>query len=169
MSAGNTYELQSLRGVSPVDDGEISVHPHPHPLGGGGVNSGSHNHNNGKVGSPEQTRLGSSLRSRLVEKSWALELLAWCFAAVTFAILIAVLLAFQGKPESHWNSSISVNTLVNLLTTIASTALIFPVASCIAQLRWLWLRKKEQSVAGLQSFGNGPVDIFVMIFKHPKM
>lgn len=169
MSGGNTYELQSLRGVSPVDDGEISGHPHPHPLGGGGVNSGSHNHNNGKVGSPEQTRLGSSLRSRLVENSWALELLAWCFAAVTFAILIAVLAVFNGKPRSHWHSSISVNTLVNLLTTIASTALIFPVASCIAQLRWLWLRKKEQSVAGLQSFGNGPVDIFVMIFKHPKM
>ncbi|KAL8748975.1 MAG: hypothetical protein Q9199_007966, partial [Rusavskia elegans] len=169
MSGGNTYELQSLRGVSPVDDGEISVHPHPHPLGGGGVNSGSHNHNNGKVGSPDQTRLGSSLRSRLVENSWALELLAWCFAAVTFAILYAVLRVFNGKPLSHWNSSISVNTLVTLLTTIASTALIFPVASCIAQLRWLWLRKKEQSVAGLQSFGNGPVDIFVMIFKHPRM
>lgn len=168
MSVGSALELQSLRGVSPFDDDEMSGHPHFHPLGVDGVSSGSHDYNDGKVGPPEQIRLGSSLRSRLVEKSWALELLAWCFAAVTLATLIAVLKVFNGKPLSHWNSSITINTLVNVLTTISSTALTSPVASCVAQLRWLWLRK-ERSVAGLQSFGNGPVDIFVMIFKHPKM
>lgn len=140
--SGNTHELQALRSVSPVFD---QTRVRPRSL-------------SGKLGSqyedigPEQPRLGLSLRSRLVEESWALEVLAWCFAAVTLVILIAVLAVFNRKPQRQWHSGITVNTLVNVLTTIASTALIFPVASSIAQLRWLWLRKKKQSVADFESF-----------------
>lgn len=116
-----------------------------------------------------QKKTRPSLYSRCVQYAWALEFLAWLFGAVTLTILIIVLGFFNGKPLREWNSSISVNTLVNVLTTIASTALIFPVTSAIAQLKWLWLQKKTRSVADFDSFGAGPVDIFVMVSKHPKV
>lgn len=110
-----------------------------------------------------------SIYSRLVGSSWALEVLAWMLAAITLIILITVLTVFNGKPLSHWHSGVSVNTLVNVLTTIASIALIFPVASGIAQIRWLWLAKQASPVADIESFGAGPIDIFVMLWKHPTM
>lgn len=110
-----------------------------------------------------------SYYSRLIQRSWVLEILAWLLAAITLTILIIVLATFDGKPLSHWHSSISVNTLVNVLTTSASIALTFPVASSIAQLRWLWLGKEETRIADIESFGAGPIDVFVMVWKHPTM
>ncbi len=110
-----------------------------------------------------------STYSRLIGSSWVLEVLAWILAAVTLIILIIVLTVFDGKPLSHWHSGVSVNTLVNVLTTIASIALIFPVASGIAQIRWLRLAKQASPVADIESFGAGPIDIFVMLWKNPTM
>lgn len=75
-----------------------------------------------------------SLRSRFFRPSWTLEILAWLLGAVTLAILIIALAIYNKNPLSRWHSNVSVNTVVNALTTIASTALIFPVASAIAQL-----------------------------------
>ena len=154
--SNNSHELQLLRSNSPVSN-QHKVRP----------NSPSRKYDSNN--SPKQTRTEVSLQSRLFEKFWALEFLAWCFAAVTLVILIAVLRVFKDKPQSNWYSSISVNTLLNVLTTISSTALSFPVISSIAQLRWLWLRENKHLVADFESFGNGPVDIFVMIYRHPKM
>ena len=75
----------------------------------------------------------------------------------------------QQTSLSKWHSGVSINTLVNVLTTIASTALIYPVTSSIAQSRWLWLRLQARPLSGLESFGAGPVDVFLMVFKHPTM
>ena len=109
----------------------------------------------------------SSSRPRRGNSSWTQELLAWALAALALMILIIVLAIYNGKPLDHWHSSVSVNTLVNVLTTLASIALIFPVASAIAQLRWLSLAKRASPVADLESFGSGPIDIVVMMWKHP--
>lgn len=122
-----------------------------------------------RIGHDPIQRPKASPYHRLAEDSWALEILAWLFGAVTLAILIAVLAVFNTKPLSQWHSSISVNTLLNALTTISSTALIFPIGSSIAQLRWLWLRKKERALADFDSFGAGPLQAFIMVYKHPKL
>ena len=155
---GDPHELQPLRSIFPVSQ-DTNVRPHPFSTNAA--------QKQGRVGHKrKQARL--SLYSRFVENSWALEFLAWLFGAVTLTILVIVLGVFNGKPLSRWHSNISVNTLVNVLTTSSSTALIFPVTSSILQLRWLWLQKKTRSVADFDSFGAGPVEIFVMVFKHPK-
>ena len=107
--------------------------------------------------------------SRLGESSWTLELLAWAVAAIALIILISVLAKFNNKPLSRWHSGISVNTLVNILTTISSLALIFPVACGIAQMRWLWVERNQRPITDIQSFGAGPLEILDMIRKHPTM
>ena len=108
-----------------------------------------------------------SSHSRAGNNSWTRELLAWALAALALMILIIVLAIYNNKPLDNWHSSVSVNTLVNVLTTIASIALIYPVASAIAQMRWISLAKRESAVADMESFGSGPIDIIVMIWKHP--
>ena len=100
---------------------------------------------------------------------WIWEILAWVLAAISLAILIIVLALFNQKPLSHWHSGVSVNTLINVLTTISSLALIFPVASGIAQMKWLWLQHAKRPLAGIESFGAGPIEVFNMLRKHPKM
>lgn len=120
-------------------------------------------------GSGHVIQSNPSIYSRLLGSSWVLEILAWALAAITLIILITVLTVFNQKSLSYWHSGVTVNTLVNALTTIASVALIFPVASGIAQLRWLWLAKQPSPVTDIESFGAGPIDIFVMIWKHPTM
>ncbi|KAL8716979.1 MAG: hypothetical protein Q9225_005740 [Loekoesia sp. 1 TL-2023] len=161
-TSGNLLELQSLRSLSPVSSQHPVVHAADPSLSGTPL-AQSYEIIGNKSNQPKP-----SLYTRLAEDSWALEILAWLLGVVTPAILIIVLAVFNGKPLSHWHSSVSVNTLVNALTTIASTALIFPIASSIAQLRWLWLQKKERVVANFDSFGAGPIATFVMVFKHPK-
>ena len=109
------------------------------------------------------------LFSRFVKSTWTFEILSWLFGALTLAILIVILATFNKRPLRDWKSSITVNTLINALTTIASTALIFPIASSIAQLRWIWLQKKERVITDLDSFSSGPLDVFFMVYKHSKM
>ena len=172
----NIHELQSLRSLSPVSSRHPIVHDTDPSTSGIEFENFSARHRHS--GTPlaqtyeiignEANQPKPSLYTRFVENSWTLEFLAWLLGAVTLAILVIVLAVFNGKPLSHWHSGISVNTLVNALTTIASTALIFPITSSIAQLRWLWLRRKERIVADFDSFGAGPVETFVMVFKHPK-
>ena len=84
-------------------------------------------------------------------------------------MLIIVLAVFDEKPLRHWHFGVSVNMLVNVLTSLVSIALALPVASCIAQMRWLWLKGKETPYAEVKSFGAGPIDIVVMLWKHPTM
>ena len=174
--SGNLHELQSLRSLSAISSQHLAVHDADPSASGTEFENAEprHRHFSTPVAQTYET-IGNkpfqpkpSLRTRLVQNSWALEILAWLLGAVTLAILIIVLASFNKKPLSHWHSSVSVNTLVNALTTTASTALIFPIASSIAQLRWIWLRKKERVVADFDSFGTGPIDTFIMVFKHPK-
>jgi len=153
----SSHELQRLQSGSAVSSQRLTVHDRE-------THTSVHDKGAGYGLQPEP-----SFYSRLVESSWTLEVLAWILAAAALVILIAVLAVFNGKSLSHWHSGVSINTLVNVLTTIASVALIFPVASGIAQMRWLWLAKGQSPVADIESFGSGPIDIFVMLWKHPTM
>ncbi|KAL8710173.1 MAG: hypothetical protein Q9220_005256 [cf. Caloplaca sp. 1 TL-2023] len=152
-------ELHSLRSLSPVSR-DVSSQAAGH---------GTHQYPStyDDPNSPHLEGSSGKLRTRSGKRSWSLELLAWLVGAVTLAILIVALAVFNGKALGRWHSSVSVNTLVNVLTTIASTALIFPVASAIAQLGWLHLSEQQRPLSDLETFGSGPITIFTMIAKHP--
>lgn len=168
----SSYELHSLRGISPTSSQQPALGEDTPRTSGCFTKSISprHSSDNPFVESNESANSKypiSSSRPRLGNNSWTRELLAWALAALALMILITVLAIYNGNPLDDWNSSVSVNTLINVLTTIASIALIYPVASAIAQMRWLSVAKRESPVADMESFGSGPIDIVVMIWKHP--
>ena len=168
----SSHELHPLRGVSPTSSQQPAPGEDTFRTSGRFTKSISprHSSDNPFVESNEPAKSKDSIslsRPRLGNNSWARELLAWALAALALIILIIVLAIYNGQPLDDWHSSVSVNTLVNVLTTIASIALIYPVASAIAQMRWLSLAKRESPVADMESFGSGPIDIVVMMWKHP--
>ena len=168
----SSHELHSLTGVSPISSQQPAPSKDTSRTSGRFIKSESPRHSSDYsfVESKELARfkdLISSSRPRLGKNSWTRELLAWALAAIALMILIIVLATYNGKPLDDWHSGVSINTLVNVLTTIASIALIYPVASAIAQMRWLSLAKRESPVADMESFGSGPIDIVVMVWKHP--
>ena len=173
----SSHELHSLRSISPTSLQQLVTGDEEFRTSGYDDENGSPRHRRSNSNPldasaepahvKESTHLSSS--SRLIDRSWILEILSWVLAALTLMILVIVLDVFKGKLLSDWHSSVSVNTLINVLTTIASIALVFPVASGIAQLRWLSLSKRDSPIADIETFGSGPIDIFVMIWRHPTM
>lgn len=165
-------ELRSLRSISPLTSHYEEVHSPGH--GKSGSVSVEREEEIAtpvteypKSVDPAIPRSKTSLRDCLAITSWSLEILAWLFAAVSLVVLIIVLIHYNGKPLGAWHSKVTPNTLVNILTTIGSTALIFPLTSCIAQMRWLWMQKKERRVVDMETFGSGPIDSLMMLLKHP--
>ncbi|KAL8760621.1 MAG: hypothetical protein Q9184_003202 [Pyrenodesmia sp. 2 TL-2023] len=168
---GDPGELHSLRSLSP-----ISLHNPASQAPGHGTRPKPPGHHdsdyvivptNGDRDGLILEEPSGSLRSRFFRPSWTLEILSWLLGAVTLAILIIALAIYNKTPLSRWHSNVSVNTVVNILTTIASIALIFPVASAIAQLGWLHMSEQQRPLSDLETFGAGPITMLVMVFKHP--
>ena len=62
----------------------------------------------------------------------------------------------------------SLNTLVAILSTLARTALLVPVASCISQLKWIYLVSASRSLRSVQVFDDasrGPWGSMELIWK----
>ncbi|KAF2136588.1 uncharacterized protein K452DRAFT_237227 [Aplosporella prunicola CBS 121167] len=106
-------------------------------------------------------------RRRWVKEWWFWEI-GGCFLSVGCMVTIIVLLRFDEKPRSQWKLSISPNTLVSTLTTIAKTALLLPVAECLTQLKWRHFSLQSHPLADVESFdaaSRGPWGAFVFPWK----
>ena len=112
----------------------------------------------------------SSLLIRIITGSWGLELLCWVVAALSLAVIIVVLAIFNGQPLSNWHSGITVNALINVISTVGQTSILGPVAESISQLKWIWYRR-GQPVGDMEDFdkaSRGPIDSLLLIVKRPK-
>ena len=56
-------------------------------------------------------------------------------AMLSTVIILVVLAVFRKQPISHWHSNITLNTLVNVVSQIAQTAILVAVAACISHLK----------------------------------
>lgn len=98
---------------------------------------------------------------------WSWELaslgLATCFTALTIAILSYM----HDKPQSHWKLSIAPNSLVAVFSTLAKSALLFPLAECIGQLKWHY-HEGARALSEIDEFdraGRGPWGACTFIVK----
>ncbi|KAF6838509.1 hypothetical protein CMUS01_04584 [Colletotrichum musicola] len=87
--------------------------------------------------------------------------------AVICMILIAVTLGkANGEVLNRWPLSISPNTIVAVLTTVARTALLIPLGNSISQLKWRHLLLKARPLDHIQLFdgaSRGPWGSLLMI------
>ena len=93
------------------------------------------------------------MRRRKVFQCWLPELFASLLSVASFVSLIAVLRHYQGRGihDLHLPSSLTLNGLVAILSTLIRVSLMVPIGSAISQEVWLWLSKPQNNRGQLQN------------------
>jgi hypothetical protein len=108
--------------------------------------------------------------TRIFSDTWTLEILCWFLALLSIIIIVIVLRVFNGQSLQKWHSGLSLNTVINVVSQIAQTAVFVPVAASISQMKWIWY-SKIRPVGEMEDFdkaSRGPMDSLWLITKHPK-
>lgn len=82
--------------------------------------------------------LAYSLRKFIRETVWLKEILSLLVSIFALAAIVAVLVTYHDKPLQQLPSSISVNSLVSIFTSIFKAAMLLPITEGISELKWLW-------------------------------
>lgn len=77
----------------------------------------------------------------LAENWWLGEILLWFVSATCLFSMVAILGVHDGKAIQS-TSSISLNTVVAILSTLSRYALGVPIEACLGQLKWTWFRSR---------------------------
>ncbi|KAG8161194.1 hypothetical protein KVR01_009458 [Diaporthe batatas] len=85
------------------------------------------------------------------DTAWGLELLSLLFALASTIAVCVILGHANNRLLSSWTLPIQPNSLVSVFSTLAKTALMFPIASVISQMKWIWFQE-PRSLVHLQSF-----------------
>ena len=120
----------------------------------------------------ERDRTSSyALDARTLIVWWGFEFFTWMLATLSTVIIFIVLAVFRNQPVSHWHSNITLNTVVNVVSQIAQTAILVPVAACISQLKWLWVREdaKLQDMDDINDASGGPLSSVCLLRKRREM
>ena len=107
---------------------------------------------------------------KVVSIPWAAESFAWLLAAISMSVIFILLVSFRNKPLEQWNSHITINALINVLSQTAQTALLIPVSSSISQLKWIWFRKRRplNNVEHFDAASRQPLDSLALVWRHPR-
>lgn len=111
-----------------------------------------------------------SLSTRAITNPWGSEFLCWLFAAVSIVVIIVVLAISNGLPLRNWHAGITLNTLVNVFSSIGRNAILIPVTESISQLEWLLYQRSRviSDMEALDEASRGPISSIWVVFKRPK-
>lgn len=90
-----------------------------------------------------------------VTKWWLAEVASSCLALFLTAVILVFLFFLDGKTyvDSSTHGKGNVYSILSFLNTVTKAAMLMPVASGIAQLRWKWF-KRERLLADMESFDD---------------
>ncbi|PYH94736.1 hypothetical protein BO71DRAFT_398675 [Aspergillus ellipticus CBS 707.79] len=147
----NTTPKTYIPTEQPVSDGEHTQYPSTSTM----ISSDS----------SKQKNSGSSLKTN--QNGWWIEILSSVASALCLVAIIVVLAKIDGKLLSSSIVRISPNTTISILSTAAKALMITTISSCISQLKWLQLTRKEHGLKNLQPFDDasrGPAGSFMFFF-----
>ncbi|KAI2624404.1 hypothetical protein GGR54DRAFT_575637 [Hypoxylon sp. NC1633] len=110
----------------------------------------------------------SSIRSRRLDHTatwtlrtqngWLAEIASLILGILLDIALIVVLRVYDGKVAPRFgavfNGALTLNTIVAILSTGSKAALLYPVAECISQLKWIWFSKDYRKLSDMSTFDN---------------
>jgi hypothetical protein len=76
-------------------------------------------------------------------RGWSWEVSALLGSIVIFVALGGLLAGFNGKDAFEWNG-ISLNTIISILSVSMRAFLIFSVAECIGQWKWILFAQSQR-------------------------
>jgi hypothetical protein len=74
---------------------------------------------------------------------WIKELLSLLCSLGSLIAIVVVLAEHDKKPSHNLAAGVSLNTYLAVFATIAKAGLMYPVMSCIGQLKWIWFSKEN--------------------------
>ncbi|KAH7116104.1 hypothetical protein B0J11DRAFT_584137 [Dendryphion nanum] len=80
-----------------------------------------------------------------VLSNWGWELASMLLSVSCMAAIVGILFSIQGKRLEDWKLPIQPNSCVAVFSTVAKSALLYPIAECIGQLKWSYF----ETVRGL--------------------
>ncbi|KAI1121392.1 hypothetical protein F5Y10DRAFT_288501 [Nemania abortiva] len=97
---------------------------------------------------------------------WWWEIGGSLLSIISVGLLIPVLTLVDNKPIEAWPYSIRPNSCISVLTTIAKTAMMVPISSCLGQLKWDHFQYHPNPLDHLRFYDDasrGPWGSFVLI------
>jgi Protein of unknown function (DUF3176) len=100
---------------------------------------------------------------------WLPEITSVLLALIALVATIILLALRGGKPLPDWPSLLNINSLVAIFSAVVKVALLFPIAECISELKWIWFAK-PQPVSDFDRFDSasrGPWGALKLLFERP--
>lgn len=101
--------------------------------------------------------------------TWFYEILAIVFSLACFVSILGVLVAYNQRPAPSLSYGLTLNAIISILATASKSSLIFAIAECVGQLKWVWFYKRRTQLDSMQLFDSasrGPLGSFMVISKH---
>lgn len=170
LSWGTTTQARSVsaRSLSPLD-GSFSQHLPPAQKPDANTKSRVASIDSGGNYGSMQSRKRSRVRRNpfLGVGWWWWELGSILLAIVCTVLTMSVLLYMDGRRLTDWKLKISPNTVVSALSTLSKSALLYPVAECLGQLKWMYFEKPRplDRIQALDAASRGPWGATVSLWK----
>ncbi|KAI0190742.1 hypothetical protein EV127DRAFT_364920 [Xylaria flabelliformis] len=103
---------------------------------------------------------------------WWWEIGAVVLSTTSLIVLFILLFYSNGQPLQSWPLPIQPNSLIAVLTTIAKTSMMVPVASCLSQLKWRHFMYRPRPLDQFQVIDDasrGPWGSFVFLIRGSKI
>ncbi|KAI9704771.1 MAG: hypothetical protein M1836_006551 [Candelina mexicana] len=83
-------------------------------------------------------------------------------------VLLILLSKYDGNPLSEWHSSLTPSTIIAVVTQLVQMALLFPIASSLSQLQWLWYRTKKplKDISYFKDASTGLTSSLILLYRH---
>ncbi|KAL8391932.1 hypothetical protein RB595_002223 [Gaeumannomyces hyphopodioides] len=97
---------------------------------------------------------------------WWWEILACALGLVSTVLLFVLLAHVEGIALESWPHPIQINSVIAVLTAVARTAMVVPLAACISQLKWSHFERPSR-LGHLQDYDNasrGPWGSLLILF-----
>ncbi|KAK8024351.1 hypothetical protein PG993_012417 [Apiospora rasikravindrae] len=100
---------------------------------------------------------------------WRYESASLLLAIAAFVTIVVLLASYNGRERPDWPALININTLLSVLTAILKSSLLFPIAECIGELKWVHFKDPHpvRDFARWDAATRGPWGSLLLIFKHP--
>ena len=108
-----------------------------------------------EVGSTSATSLDN-----LGTGSWLLEIISLLASVSSIAAIIGVLAHFNGQSLPHWPEQITLNTLVALLSALATASIAAPLSSGLSQLKWIHFKGAHRPLTDMGLFDDASRGVY---------
>ncbi|KAF6810104.1 hypothetical protein CSOJ01_06516 [Colletotrichum sojae] len=98
---------------------------------------------------------------------WGLQICALAGAVACFGAMLWLLYFFDGKDVFEWQG-VTLNTIVSILSVVIKSSVVFVVADCMAQWKWILFAREERLLIDFDRIDGavrGPLGCFRVILR----